>query len=316
MKTSILSFIVILIVAFTSCQNFEGSNPISSEDDLILKSAEIAINDLQTENVLDVANSEADFFAESEKALRDLSHLKGTKGILFGRGDGRYLRDECPNVSIDTSETRYPIVITLDYGDGTELSNGKVISGIIVIEVSAPKGTDGATRTMSYNNCVINGVSVDGSCGLTFNGDNETTRIVSTSSNVTFVMTDGLVIDRVGNHVREWLAGIDTPTDHSDDELEKTGSINLSSSEGDVWDRTIVSPLLRLGDCDYYVQGVVQITRNETVSVIDFGDGECDNLATLNVGGETIEIELGSGRPKANFGNSNQNSKGKRMGKK
>lgn len=314
MKTSILSFIVVLTIAFTSCQNFEGITQSDLTDDYVLKSAQIAVNDMATESVAEEAMYQAEFFAESEKLLRQIAHIKGPKNLLGG-DNPRYLAGECPNVSIDSAETGYPIVITLDYGDGTELNNGRVISGIITIDISAPKGTDGATRTITYTNCVIDGIGVDGVTSQTFNGDNVTSRTISTSSDVTFVMTDGTVIDRVGSHVREWIQGIDTPMEHSDDMIEISGSVDVSSSTGDVWSRVIIEPIIKLGNCQYNVQGVVQISLNDETSVIDFGTGECDNMATLTVNGETIEIELGSGMPKAKVENRIKTAKGNRNGK-
>ena len=62
-----------------------------------------------------------------------------------------------PVITIEKTDGGFPITITLDYGDGTELLNGRIISGTITIVVSAPPRTDGATRTVtritSYNVC-------------------------------------------------------------------------------------------------------------------------------------------------------------------
>jgi hypothetical protein len=46
-------------------------------------------------------------------------------------------------------------------------------------------------------------------------------------------------------------------------------------------------------DCRYIVQGVVEITLNgELVSSLDYGDGECDDVAILTQDGETAEVDL------------------------
>lgn len=311
MKAIYLSLILVLSLAMFSCQNFSGLNQ-STDDDLILKSATIAASDITVESVSEELNYEAEFFAESEHLLKQLAHIRGCKNILKGHGEMRYVDGEGPVVSIDTADTGYPVVITIDYGESTEFKNGRIVSGLVTIEISAERDTDGATRTITYTDCVIDSVAIDGSCLETFNGDNETTRTITTSSDITFVLADGTVIDRTGNYVRNWIAGLDTPLEHDDDQIEKTGSTHAESSEGTVWDREIIEPLLKLGDCRHYVQGVVQYSSNgEVAGTLDFGDGTCDNLATLTVNGESVEIELGGKEAKANLGECGKNKGGK-----
>ncbi|MFA9388205.1 MAG: hypothetical protein ACERKD_00270 [Prolixibacteraceae bacterium] len=300
MKTQILILITLASMALFSCQDFNGINNSNTGEDLVLKSANIAVSDLSTESVMDEANLEADFFANSEKLLRQLTHFKGTKNILGGRDGMHYLKDNCPNVSIDTADVSYPIIITLDYGESTVLKNGRTISGIVSIEISAPKGTDGSTRTISYDNCVIDSISIAGTAIEVFNGDNITTRVITRTSDVSFTLADGTVIDRVGTHVREWVAGMDTPMERDDDQIVSTGSTTASSSTGENWERLIIEPLVRLGDCRYNVQGIVQFSSNGVViSTLNFGDGECDNLAILTSDGEDVEIELTGKKPEA-----------------
>lgn len=314
MKTQILSFIVILSSAFFSCQKLDDNKVLNSEES-VLKSAEIAENEIMVSSVVEEANYEAEFFADSEKLLRKLSRFGNIKNYLVGKQNMRYLAKHAPEVNIDSSDTGYPVVITLDYGDGTELNNGRILSGIIIIEISAPKGTDGATRIITYDDCVIDSVGINGVCNQVFNGDNETTRVITNSSEVTFTMADGLVIDRTGSHVREWISGIDTPMEHDDDQISITGSTDLSTSLGDTWSRLIVEPLIKLGDCRHYVQGVIQISQNgEIVSLLDFGDGECDYIAELTTDGETIEIELKDRKPKANM-SKNKKENGNKKGR-
>lgn len=299
MKTSLLVLIASLSFTFFSCQDFNGLNETATTDELVLKSAGIAVNDLAVESVEEEINFEADFFANSEQLLRALARFKGAKNLLGGKEGMRYMKNQCPNVSIDTAETRYPVTITLNYGDGTELNNGRVISGLVTIVITAPKGTDGGTRSITYSNCVIDSITIDGTATETFNGDNVTTRVLTTASDVTFTLADGTVIDRVGNQVREWVSGLDTPMDHSDDQISITGSTQASSA-GNTWERLIIEPLVRLGDCRHHVQGIVQFSLNgEIISTLDFGNGECDNTATLTSNGETVEIELQDRMPKA-----------------
>jgi hypothetical protein len=87
----------------------------------------------------------------------------------------------------------------------------------------------------------------------------------------------------------------------------------VESSTGDSYERLITEPLIELGDCRHPVEGILQYSQNETVMAeLNYGDGTCDNLATLTTGGETIEIELQGKMPKAKLDDHN---KGKNDGK-
>jgi hypothetical protein len=314
MRTKLLVFIAVLALVFMAC-NDSVITPFEN-DELILKSAEMAENDMMAESVMEEVNYEVSFFAESERLLRQLANFKGSKNLIHGNMGMRYKGENNPNVSIEKGENEYPITITIDYGESTTLKNGRVISGLVTIEVSAPRGTDGATRTITYTNCVIDSVQIDGFASETFNGDNQTTRVVSTNSNVTLVLADGTVLERSGNHLREWLAGLDTPMEHSDDQIQITGNVIIESSTGTIWAKTVIEPLLKVSDCRYPVQGIVQFTQNGTIlATLNYGNGECDNLAILTVDGEEVEIELQGRKPEAKVEKYRERANNKRGGK-
>ncbi|MDP3432344.1 MAG: hypothetical protein Q8T04_05190 [Bacteroidota bacterium] len=320
MKTKILALLVISSFAFFSCQKSDESMS-TDQSDALLKSATITVNDLAVESVSQEANFETDFYAGYEHLLRQLAHFKGGKGnllaghgrnLLAGKGHNHYVNGEAPLVSIDTAETGYPITITIDYGDGISTNHGRLIAGTVTIEISGEKNSDGSTRKITFADCVIDSIGINGISTETFNGDNTTIRKTTNISNVTFTLADETVIERVGINVREWLKGLDTPTDRTDDMIQTTGSINVVSSTGDNYSRIITEPLINLGNCRHHVQGIVQYSQNSVViAELNYGDGTCDNLASMTSGGETIEIELKGKMPKAKLEGHPKGRKGK-----
>lgn len=302
MKTKISILLLILSLAFFSCQK---KNDLTTVDQAVsvLKSATIAVNDVAVESVAQEANYETDFYGEYEHLLRDLAHFKGKKGdLLAGRKDMHYVDGQSPVVSIDTAAAGYPITITIEYGTSTATQHGRVISGTVKIELSGAKNTDGSTQKISYINCTIDSIGINGTSTETFNGDNTTTRKTSNTSNVKFTLADGTVIERIGTDVREWLKGLDTPTDRSDDMIQTTGSIDVKSSTGDSYTRLIKDPLIQIGDCHHPVKGIVQYSKNGSlIAELNYGDGTCDNIAQLTTNGTTVEIELQGKMPKADL---------------
>jgi hypothetical protein len=283
---------------------------------MVLKSAQIAVDDMTAESVMDEIDYDVSVFAESEKILKQLANYKGSLNLDRANMGKRYKGENNPIVTIDAAEGGYPVLITVDYGEETQLNNGRTISGVVSIEVSAPRETDGATRTVTYSNCIIDSVQVDGVTIETTSTDGETSRTVSTSSDVTITLADGTVLERTGNNVRNWLEGFDTPMDHSDNRIEITGTISIESSAGYVWTKEIIEPLIKISDCRHPVQGVVQFTQNGTIiATLDYGDGECDNLAILTVDGESVEIELQGNRPEAKVEKYRERAQNKSNGK-
>jgi len=304
MKTTIQALLVMMAFAFFSCNKQNGLDSSTTTTDLSkaqLKSATIAVNDVAVEGVSEEANYEAEFYSGYEHLLRDLAHFKGRKGdLLAEHAPMHYANGKIPVVSIDTTATVYPITITIDYGTSTETNHGRLINGKVIIVISGAKDTDGSTSTISYIGCKIDSIGIEGHCVEIFNGDNVTTRKTTTISEVKFTLANGTVIDRNGNEVHEWLKGVNTPNDRNDDMIQITGSIDVKSSTGDTYSRTITKPLIQLGDCRDHVQGTVQYSQNNVViAQLDYGDGTCDTLANLTTNGATVEIQLKGFMPKA-----------------
>jgi hypothetical protein len=53
-----------------------------------------------------------------------------------------------------------------------------------------------------------------------------------------------------------------------------------------------VEPLLKKMSCRWIVSGTIEMQAGENLVILDYGDGECDNIATITVNGETTEITL------------------------
>jgi len=301
MKTRNLILMSFLMIVFFSCQKDETT---TTTDETALKSGAIVAGDITVESVLSEANYEAELFSQSERWLRVLSKFKhGKKNLFEGKHSNRYADGTFPEVSIDTAAAGYPITILIDYGDSTVLHHGKTISGTVSIEITAAKNTDGAKRIITYNGCKIDSVTITGTEVELFNGDNATTRKNTVTTDVSFVLDNGTKLARKGTAVHDWLEGLATQQEHSDDKIQKTGSVSVSSSDGNEWAKTIKDPLIRLGDCRNYVQGTVEyILNSNVVAVLDYGTGACDTTALLTVGDKQVEISLAGKEAKSENG--------------
>ena len=292
----IIGFIFILsaIVLF-SCQ--KENTDLANDQTLSEKSAQIVLNEVAIENASTEVDYEVDFYANAEVALTQWCQM----GKHWGWASNlRYQMNHCPNLQIDSENGDYPKTITLDYGDSTVLRNGKVLSGVIVIEISGPRSSEDYSRLITYQDFGVDSLLINGTAEVTFTRGEDIFRTFN--SDITFTLADGSTINRTSERVWEWLEGMDTNLDQNDDKIQITGYSVAETSSGDVYRKEITEPLIRIRDCKFIVQGVVEITLNgELISSIDYGNGECDNTATVTSNGETVEIDLSLGKFRNKF---------------
>ena len=67
----------------------------------------------------------------------------------------------------------------------------------------------------------------------------------------------------------------------------ETSTFNLrGKKKSSRYKRNIIKPLVKIDGCDYIVEGKIEYIKNGVVvAKVDFGDGECDNIATKTVDG-------------------------------
>jgi len=89
-------------------------------------------------------------------------------------------------------------------------------------------------------------------------------------------------------------AGYNTPLVMSDDVYSVTGSAAGTNRKGVSYTTTVQTPLVKRADCfKYYVSGTLVITNaNNKTMTLDYGNGTCDNTATVAVNGRTRTITL------------------------
>ena len=284
-------FVVILVLGFLGCNKSDDLS-IQSET-LSEKSAQVAANEVSMEAAVTESEYEVEFFSNMAPILSNWwkfgKHFSWTNKL-------RYKLNQCPNVQITAGENDgYPKTITMDYGDSTVLNNGTVLSGVIEITISAPRSSQDYERTVVYQSFGVDSIVVDGFASIIV--DKVDTMFRQYTSELTFTLADGSTIDRTSERVWQWIEGMDTPEDQSDDVIIITGSAEIVMTIDGVtetYKKEITTPLKRLGDCRYIVEGVVEISLNGTViSTIDYGDRTCDEVAIVtDADGNQSEIDL------------------------
>ena len=203
--------------------------------------------------------------------------------------------DTCPLITISPSATGgWPKIITIDYGSACTGFYDNTRSGKIVIVVTGPRMEAGSKKTVTFENYFFNEIKVEGTKefeNIGYNGNqNLVFNVKLTDGKLT--LPDDRFIERSFEHRKEWIAGSQTKNIW-DDEYMITGNSTGKNIDGDAFVRSITNALHWKRACRFLVSGVVKIEREgKEVVELNYGDGECDAVATVTRGGESKEIIL------------------------
>ena len=204
------------------------------------------------------------------------------------------------NVSLFTNCTTITVTpngdggtIVIDFGDSCQLNNGAVVSGIIRLEYGP---IIGGTRTINYTfeEYTYNDNGVAGG-GVIFrqisnqNGNPQST--VDENITVSFPNTT-ITANREGTRTVEWAEGFGSGT-WIDNVYYVTGNWTTLFSNGFQRTGEVTETLVRKLNCLYLVSGVLEIQQEGFTAIIDWGNGDCDNMATFTLNGYDFPIILG-----------------------
>ncbi|MEZ2415374.1 hypothetical protein ACA086_10445 [Muriicola sp. E247] len=205
-----------------------------------------------------------------------------------------YNSDFLPDcVTITTVITSTTKERTIDFGEGCELPNGNVLSGIIYL--SYAKDMEMATKTLSLSleNFTFNSVAIEGSASILRMRANEEGNPQS-DADASFSATwpNGDTASFTGERTREWIEGYGTGF-WGDNVYLISGKGTFTGPLGNVFVKETVTPLRRELACRFIVSGILNISRNDATASLDFGDGSCDAKGLLTYpDGTTEEIFL------------------------
>lgn len=208
--------------------------------------------------------------------------------------ENRIFLSSCATVTLDT--TVFPRVLTIDFGDSNCLCNdGRYRRGKIIISFTGRYKKPGTIRTTTFDNYYVNDNQVEGTKVVTNNGFNDQRNMnwsITVNAVITLANGEG-TISWKSQRNREWTEGIDTPHDRWDNVFMITGKSSGQNAKGISWTRVITKPLEVKLACRFIVSGTMEINRDgKPTRILDFGDGECDNLATVTVDGKVHTIHL------------------------
>jgi hypothetical protein len=271
-----LLIICTLLLSLSSCKNDE--NVTASAASLTATAGDEA----QASTINDQILSEVNTYVSTNAQL--IKPLFAKTGIII------------PQVTVEnigTTATSVLKKITIDFGtSGFTGRHGNTLKGKIIVNVDLRLLVLGSSRTITYENFTINGISVTGSNKITFGGPTTDKHLfwIITGENI-ITLADGKTITWKAERRLEFTTGLTTFWGES---YVLTGSASGINAEGKAYTMTIDTnnPLIGSTLYPYITKGSVSVTIGQSTGVIDYGDGTQDNKATLTYSGVTYNFTI------------------------
>ena len=283
------------LMIFTSCKKDNSTN--STNDPNPAATVDVAQSDVGAEAQFD------DVFnitmgVQASDAGEDIGIGTGA-GVIYkpANPDGTATLDSvsaCFTVTVVPKTLHvFPKVVTIDFGTGCPGKDGKFRKGEIVTTYTGPMFIPGNSATTTFVDYNVDSFKIEGTHSV-----ENTSTLDKLAWKVKVV--DGKITNTLNGNWRKWegvrepkrIEGNGTPLLLSDDVFQITGHASGSNSNGNSWISLITEPLIRKFICSWIEKGQVKITRNSNSAVLDYGEGTCDNKATITINGVIHNISL------------------------
>ena len=245
-----------------------------------------------------VANSEIDATVDDVSIIAEDQFDMQKSSVAKTSGGIKSMLPLCATItSVLTNDTW---IRTIDFGtQGCALPNGNIVKGKIIISFSKNFATP--IRTISYKleGFYHNDKLIEGSKTITHELKTsdllaDIHPVTTHSIDVKVTFPDGKIYSRTGLRAREMVDGFATVTNWEDNVFKVWGNHTTTFPNGSKYASTIKTPLLIKMSCKmpFPVSGVVEIVKNDAKATLDYGNGDCDKLATITINGVSKEIVL------------------------
>ncbi|WP_396162897.1 hypothetical protein [Flavobacterium sp.] len=288
-----LSAVVALFMASTSCENdiVKNTTQLTSDDAIVNSKIDLASDDIAT-----IADQLFDNIDSNTITYRTINN----NNSIFSN---------CATI------TRVPafgiplipgtqVTKTIDFGTtGCTLNNGNVVRGKIIISFVFQPTAVSHTVTYTFDNFYHNNIKFVGTKTFTRSMTTQTATaaphpIVVMELDMTITLPNGDEYQRVGTRTRELIEGFYTPN-FMDNIYKITGNWTTTAPNGSQHTATITEPLRAKMSCiavnkPILAKGIIAFVRNNITSTLNYGNGECDNIAVFTINGVSYTITIGN----------------------
>lgn len=262
------------MVLFSACQRpSKDDNYLSNDDDRVGYAADASR--------IEFANNDVISMADEAGTLYNAEYIRGTS--------------TCATVATDTISSPHTLIIRFG-NTNCECGDGRKRRGSIIITYNGQYGDTAQVHNITYDNYYINDNHLTGSVKVTkvattVNGEWFYRVQVNDSLNVSPDPLQSKITVWSGTLTRKWIGGALT-NDRNDDIFSISGAATLTRANGHIFSFGISTPLQFAINCDYAESGVVNVTGYSGSRVLNYGTGNCDQYAQLNIDQHVYQLTM------------------------
>lgn len=190
----------------------------------------------------------------------------------------------CATITI-TPASGFPKTILIDFGVSCTDQRGNTRSGKIRIVLSDSVRKTNSTAVMTFENYFVNSYKKEGTITWTNTSTPGTRSWTRLTENGKVTAPDNRYWLHSGIRYVVQTAGVNTPMNLLDDIYSITGTHSVTNSSGKTRDCNILDALQKKTACHNIDKGTLKVQGPNHYAIINFGDGTCDNLATISIDG-------------------------------
>jgi hypothetical protein len=248
------------------------------------------VDNTELENTFELAanGSVADNLTQdAQEVLNEAAVDKGIagSGIVAGAAETTGILS-CAMVTV-TPLIGFPKNIVIDFGTaGCTSPNGITRRGKILVTLTDSLRRPGSVATMTFDAYTIGIHKKEGTITWTNTSTaaQRSWRRVCVNGKITNTVTNNYWLHSGTQDIVQ-TAGTNTPNILIDDVFSITGNRTVTKSNGVIRVGTVLTALQKKTICNNIDKGTYKIEGPNHVAIIDFGDGTCDNQATVTIDG-------------------------------
>ena len=266
----------VILLAFTACKKDSNNNPADNE-------IQTSIDNSVAQNEFSGIQALIDMEARSDTSVWKTGGTTRTEGIY------------CPGSNVSASIIGADSAeMTVDFGSGCLCADGRFRTGKLNAVFTGRWRDVGTKAVITPDGYTSNSNAITFTKTITYEGTNS-----SGQDYWTVDVDNAVVYTSSGNiswectRTTTFIAGKDTPLDLTDNEYHIEGEGSGTSRTGIPFTVRTDEPLHIKLNCSNIVAGRYTLTPSGLNDrIVDYGDGTCDNKATLTIGSWTIELTL------------------------
>lgn len=269
LKNYLFALATISLALLSSCKK-DSSGSTSELDTTVELAGNQAVSDnlnSDAENVLNEAAVDNNFAGETPTGITN------TMNIL-----------NCATVTVAPLQG-FPKNITIDFGTGCTSNDGVTRSGKMMIALSDSLRKSGSVAVMTFDNYFVSGFKREGTITWTNTSQGGTKSWERKCENGKITAPGGRYWLHSGMQAIVQTAGAATAHNLLDDVFSITGSHTVTNAAGQSRTSEITEPLEKKVVCENIDMGKIKIQGPNHYAIIDFGNGNCDRIATISIDG-------------------------------